>query len=98
MQLFEAQTALAGVVVAGVNVAEIVAVGVGDPAIVGASVAEGDAEILGVGTMVADIEADGVIDTGGLMMGSDGVKVGDPSRSPPGGVVIVQKDPPLSYI
>ena len=97
VQLFEVQTELEvdGV---GLSVAEIVAVGVGDPVSVGVSVAEIDAEMLGVGTMVAEIVADGVIDTGALIMGSDGDKVGDPSRSPPGGVVIIQKDPPLSYI
>ena len=97
MQLFEVHTDFA-VVWVGVNVAEIVAVGVGEPEIVGVIVAEGVAVMLtvGVGTIVADNEAEGVMLVGIIV--PDGAGVGDSSSSPPGRVVNVQKDPPLLYV
>ena len=81
----------------GVRVADIVAVGVGEPEIVGTKVAEGVAVmlILGVGTMVADAVAEGVSVVGTLI--TEGAGEGDASSSPSGSVVKVQKDPPLSY-
>ena len=90
MQLSEVHTALV-TPGCGVNVADIVEIGVGEPEIVGVNTADGDATMLGVGTIVAEIVAVGVMeDSGDGLVDTDGSGEIDTSISSSGGVVRVQ--------